>query len=721
MPLSPHLIPELESHAVIVKVPLQLRKDGRSSITDLKAYITHGIEQSGDSTDKGSWDRLTQYITKESVLNALGTEVEKTIGVEIGNVASLDTTAEEMRIVASYNKRVDNPTLHYILSWPEREVPKLKEIFEAARASLKSLGMADHQYIIAIHGNTDNIHAHIAVNRVHPRTYKAARIEWLHKTLHRAAREIEIEHGWSHDNGLFKVVEINGKKYVVPNTEYVDPDLENVKGGAAEFETWHGKQSLETWCRGQPAEELRKLIGIQATNDWQQVHQVLAKFGLELRDSGGGGMRVHVLTDDAAGSADKPLSVSASKAFRFKRAELEERFGAFKPAEKSVSQSQQQVQSYKRDPHKRLERKLERRALRDALYKRFLDEQKIAREQRDLATIAIKETFVSSDASRRAALQNAYRLQRAAIKADTSLAGAAKQQAYMLVKLTMMQARTQLEDQIKRERAERRSLLPALLAWREWVETQALTGDEAAISALRGMVYQEGRNRKKTAAGAAEEVKEDAIFPTNPAITDPFVRKVQNLVWKVHRNGNVAYNFKTGESGFVDAGERLLFDRAVVSDEALALTLQYAYDKWGGALNIKGGDVNFKIRAAKLAAELGITLSDPSTKNIQRAHISRRSSVATAPTVDNDKALNQQLREQFPGAAIEHAVTRSSKYVGKIIAENQKYIVQVTALGKYILHERQVLGTNLLNVGDHVTIAYKSGFTTLKVTKGRIR
>ncbi|MFD2274780.1 relaxase/mobilization nuclease domain-containing protein [Undibacterium arcticum] len=138
--------------------------------------------------------------------------LKKTIAVEIGNVTTLDNAAGEMRATASFNKLVTNPTLHYILSWPEREVPDTQAIFAAARSTLKALGMSDHQYIIAIHGNTDNIHAHIAANRVHPITYKAVRLEWLHKTLHKAAREIEIEHGWTHDNGLFKVIEINGKK-----------------------------------------------------------------------------------------------------------------------------------------------------------------------------------------------------------------------------------------------------------------------------------------------------------------------------------------------------------------------------------------------------------------------------------------------------------------------------------------------------------------------------
>lgn len=711
---------------MIVKVP-PARKDGGSSFEDLEAYITEGIEQSGDSTDKGSWDRLTQYITKESVLNAMGAEVEKTIAVEIGNVASLDTAAQEMKVVASYNKRVDNPTLHYILSWPEHEVPKPQEIFEAARATLKALRMDDHQYIIAIHGNTDNIHAHIAVNRVHPRTYKAARIEWMHKTLHRAAREIEIEHGWTHDNGLFKVVELNGKKFVVPNTEYVDPDLANVKGGAAQFETWHGEQSLETWCRGEPAQQLRKVLDDRKTDSWQAVHEVLAKFGLELRDSGGGGMRVHALDGASEGGAEKSgkaLSVSASKAFRFlKREAAETRLGPFKPADRGAISHKPET-SYKRDPQKRLERKLERKALRDALHARFVDEQKAARVAHTLARDAIKAEFTAGDDARRESLRSDYRMRRAAIQADPSLSGQAKQQAYMLAKLTMVQARAQLEEQIKRERVERRSLMPSLPTWREWVEVQALTGDEAAISALRGMVYQEGRDRKKK-ADAPEEIAPDAIYHANPSITDPFVRKVANLVWKVHRNGNVAYSFNTGASGFIDAGDKLLFDRALVSDEALALTLQYAQDKWGTPLQIRGGDQTFKIRAAKLAATLGIEVDDPALKAIQREHIARRGPRQELPSVPRSKregaSVENQLRTLSPEAVIEHAITQAGKYNGKIVALDDRHIAQAVGKDRFILHERKAFGGEMPAVGKRATIAYKSGSATVSTTKGRSR
>jgi hypothetical protein len=55
------------------------RRDGKSSFKDLAKYMTEGIEQSGEAPTTTSWDNLTQYITAQSVMNALGNKVEKTI------------------------------------------------------------------------------------------------------------------------------------------------------------------------------------------------------------------------------------------------------------------------------------------------------------------------------------------------------------------------------------------------------------------------------------------------------------------------------------------------------------------------------------------------------------------------------------------------------------------------------------------------------------------
>lgn len=716
---------------MIVKVP-PARKDGRSSFEELEGYITEGIGQAGIDTSVSSWDRVTQYITTESVLNALGEDVEKTIGVEIGNICgSLDTAACEMRAVAQKNKRADNPVLHYILSWPEHEKPEPALIFQAARQTLTALGLADHQYIIAIHDNTENRHAHIEVNRVHPITFKAQRIEWLHKTLHKAAREIEIAHGWSHDPGLYNVVVVNGVKHVVENTDAVSRD--QAKGKAERFEAWTGEQSLETWCKGAPAEALKEVLEDKKTISWQHVHQALANFGLELRDSGGGGMRVHALDQSAS---QHPLSVSASKAFRFlKRPVLEQRLGKFEASTGNFEV--EPVKTYKRDPTKRLERRLERKALRDALHERFANEQKAARLHYDIAKQELAKHFDGFDAARVKALDERYKAKRALIKADPSLSKAQKQQAYMLAKVAHLEVRHELRELIATEKQERRALLPPLPSWRSWVEELALSGDEAAVSALRGMVYQEKRDGKQSAEPSViENAVENAIRPAQPSITDPFVRKIPNLIWKVSRNGTVAYNFKSGETGFIDAGEKLVFGRSQVSDEALALTLQYAKDKWRGDLRMSGGDAVFKARVARMASQLGIALTNPELKALQVQYKAAAPQPVQAPRpaapqpVANvplqpiiptpakvSPPLESVLQAREPDADIQHAITQRNRYTGKIIAEDSQAFAQSVGKGKIIIHDKKLLGEAGIEVGKSIAIAYQSGKATIAARK----
>lgn len=140
--------------------------------------MTQGIEQSGEALHKTSWDNLTPYITVQSVLNALEENVENASGVEIGNVPLLATAATEMCAVANMATRVKNPVCHQLLSWPEHVRLATQDMFSAARDTLQALGMADHQYIIAIHANTNNLYARIEVNRVHRKTFKPQHLAW---------------------------------------------------------------------------------------------------------------------------------------------------------------------------------------------------------------------------------------------------------------------------------------------------------------------------------------------------------------------------------------------------------------------------------------------------------------------------------------------------------------------------------------------------------------
>ena len=93
-------------------------------------------------------------------------------------IRSVATAAAQFRSVAMRNPSVDNPVVHLIVSWPEHERPSYDAIFEAGRDVLRALNLHEHQSLMAIHNDTDNLHCHIEVSRVHPDTYRSQHLPW---------------------------------------------------------------------------------------------------------------------------------------------------------------------------------------------------------------------------------------------------------------------------------------------------------------------------------------------------------------------------------------------------------------------------------------------------------------------------------------------------------------------------------------------------------------
>ena len=104
---------------------------------------------------------------------------------------------EEMIALASEAVRSRNPVNHYIMSWREGEQPSPAQIEEAVSIFVEELGVQAHQAIYALHKDTDNLHLHIAINRVHPDTLKCVEINrgFDIEAAHRAIARIEHESG----------------------------------------------------------------------------------------------------------------------------------------------------------------------------------------------------------------------------------------------------------------------------------------------------------------------------------------------------------------------------------------------------------------------------------------------------------------------------------------------------------------------------------------------
>lgn len=611
---------------MIVKVA-PARRDGRSSFTKLLDYMTAGLEDAGADPRMVSFYTLTQYLTTETAFDDAGDQVEKCVAVEIGNLSSLQNAAKEMWAVSQRNPRCPDPVFHYILSWPEHERPAVRDILGAARKTLEALGLLEHQYVVAVHGNTDNIHAHVEVNRIHPLTYKARHLEWTHKTLHKAAREAEIEFGWTHDNGLWQVIDAGGNKIVVPNNDYVERAVEVLSSQARDFEVWTGKESLETYCKGDPAKALQKALRTRPLT-WQSIHQALSRYGLELKDTGGGGLRVECIRQH---EDDKPVAVAASRAFRFlKRKDLEQKIGPFEALDPNAP-AVRQTKVYKRDPIKRMTRRLERHAQREALFEQYQQDRRKALDKRAEVKSIHKQSSKDANSRRFQMLKQGYMANRQQLKADTRICGEEKQALYTLFKMTYEDAKRKLKEQIKQEREQISEFMPKLKSWRTWVEEQAQEGNEAAISALRGMVYQEKRKAKQKEGGEEDQVMSIQPYPARSDDSPSIKHSFSQLEWRVSSNGRVFYHHtKNHALAFIDEGRRLTFGRDKVDDESLLASIRYAQTKWGNTLHLSGGDQVFRERVVRLAAELGLKFANPDLQQLQEQLHSSRTPAAPA-------------------------------------------------------------------------------------------
>ena len=87
------------------------------------------------------------------------------------------------------------PVLHYTLSWALNENPTPEEMKEAAANSLKVMGLADHEALIAAHTDKDHLHVHLVVNTVHPETGMTAPMKFSKLELSKWAEGYEMLNG----------------------------------------------------------------------------------------------------------------------------------------------------------------------------------------------------------------------------------------------------------------------------------------------------------------------------------------------------------------------------------------------------------------------------------------------------------------------------------------------------------------------------------------------
>src|SRR5271169_2564663 len=106
--------------------------------------------------------------------------------VSITNCVSTDTTwaVREIAATQGLNARAKlDRTYHLLVSLRAGENPDAKTLRVIEERFCKALGYAEHQRISVVHHDTDNMHIHVAINKIHPTTFTLHNPGCDYKTL----------------------------------------------------------------------------------------------------------------------------------------------------------------------------------------------------------------------------------------------------------------------------------------------------------------------------------------------------------------------------------------------------------------------------------------------------------------------------------------------------------------------------------------------------------
>jgi hypothetical protein len=411
-----------------------------------------------------------------------------------------------------------------------------------------------------VHQNTDNWHMHIAINKVHPETFRNIEPFRDHFRLQEACAELEVKHGLIQDNHTPE----RGK-------------AKKARGKAADFEAFQGYPSFLQWVRENAGPAL--LNARDCGQGWQGLHRVASAYDIEIKPRGAGLVigdrsgRLHVKASDV----DRRLSIKA----------LTELLGPYEPAGEQARAERPQAR------YTRPERT-------GPLYEAFKQEREAAIAARETAAEAMRQQQLAY----RRQLKDWYR-QRFREEKLSGLSGALRRQSFQHLIAEQKQDRAQGLVREAEERRELRARHP-IPSWQGYLEVEAARGNIAALAALRSRM-----RRMDPVAVQLVEAEEAAEVRH---IIFPQLRPV------VRRDGRVIY--RAADGGVVtDEARNVRVDH--VTADATLIALSLAAERFGHRPLVVRGTDEFQLQAATLAGResLNIAFSD---QGLERRRLASR-------------------------------------------------------------------------------------------------
>lgn len=544
------------------------KKSAKDSFARLGCYVLDITAP----TDPRAFDRLAGYVVDH------GGGGERVVGARITNCGDDDI---EMALDEIARVQVQNTTskagkaYHLVVSFPEGERPTLEQLRDIEDHLVAAIGLEDHQRISAIHDDTDNLHVHVAVNKVHPTTYRNVEPFYDKRKLMSACRALELKHGLAIDNhGLSEDPE---RKIEAG----VERDQSKLRDGAAKMEAHGGRQSLTSWIADSAKSDL--MTAAVEAHSWAELHAAFAEHGLELRRKGAG-LAAGVPGTSAwvkASSIDRSLSVNA----------LKKRLGAFVAAERSKG-GPAPGQGYTGQPRHGA-------ALTNDIYASYEQVRSSAEAVRTAAAAGVNQ----ANAAYSIQLREHYRKEKAELRSRFDLRGHPRRAALERLEMARKDAYANRHKLAAKARAEVRAAYP-LPTWQRFLQEKAERGDETALSVLRARAATTGRLGCGVLAAADVSAARHLVY--------------QHLSPQARSNGDMVYTVRDG-GRVTDRAAEVRTD--TMSAGAAFLALSLALDRFGNQPLVIEGTEAFKavVLEASVTRGVDVRFSDPVLESARQA------------------------------------------------------------------------------------------------------
>ncbi len=522
---------------------------------------TGGGAEIGSGGRRGSQGarRLGAYLGDQ------GRHSDRVEWIRITNCAladDLEVAIKVMDATQTMNTRVKaDANYHLVVAFPPGERPERKQIEAIEDRLVAGLGLSAHQRISALHGDKEHLHLHVAINLIHPETFKAAHLFRDHERLAVMAAELEVEHGLTRTN------------HGLP-----EPGRARVPDAAVTMRAHTGEEPFIDWVKRVAGPDLLE-AGRDDQGGWPALHMAAARHGLEIRPRGAGlviGKRGEPALMMRASDLDRSMSFGR----------LTDRLGVYQPAGATVAAVV---------PESIYERTVRPEHRGDpGLWDRYVLERDGARAGRGEGL----EAQIVAERAYRAKIAAHYAAKFGEIKRLKTTIGIDPRIRYD----ALTREQRALLDRHRRESLAARERIrtehPPAPGWPDWLRREAADGDRAALDALRQTAERQGRPERVGASMI--RVPERSVEP----------RPTLGVKAKVGRNGDRTWRMEDGGTVLdTKAGVTLL----TPSPQAARLALDLAHRRADGAPLEIGGDDRFRssLLEASVTNRMEISFADP--------------------------------------------------------------------------------------------------------------